>query len=181
MNNVVAEVCALWSETCTFLPVQVKKRGIAVQLIINTYGAYLSRKGTMFQIKVDGKTTEVAARRVQSILITTGVAFSTDAIQLAVESNIDILFLNKIRRSLRPRVARPARLHHSHPTPAICDSRDGGRIRAGPLVGGPKVREPDQSAYPDAGAAHAAVNGTHGGHRCAEGAPGTTECVVRDP
>ena len=66
-----------------------------MQLVLNTYGAYLSRKGTLFQIKVDGKTTEVAARRVQSILVTTGAAFSTDAIQLATENNIDVLFLDK--------------------------------------------------------------------------------------
>lgn len=66
-----------------------------MQLIINTYGAYLSRQGNLFHIKADGKTTEVSARRVQSILITAGAAFSTDAIQLAVESNIDILFLDK--------------------------------------------------------------------------------------
>ena len=66
-----------------------------MQLIINTYGAYLSRQGNLFQVKVEGKTTEVSVRRVQSILVTAGVAFSTDAIQLAVENNIDVLFLDK--------------------------------------------------------------------------------------
>lgn len=66
-----------------------------MQLIINTYGAYLSRQGSLFQIKADGKTSEVAARRVQSILVTAGAAFSTDAIQLAIENNIDVLFLDK--------------------------------------------------------------------------------------
>ena len=66
-----------------------------MQLILNTFGAYLSRRGMLFQIKVNDQTTEVAARRVQSILITTGAAFSTDAIQLAIENNIDVLFLDK--------------------------------------------------------------------------------------
>lgn len=66
-----------------------------MQLVINTYGAYLSRRGELFQVKVAEKTTEVSARKVQSILISTGAAFSTDAVQLAVEKNIDILFLDK--------------------------------------------------------------------------------------
>jgi len=66
-----------------------------MQLILNTFGAYLSRRGSLFQIKVNDQTTEVAARRVKSILVTTGAAFSTDAIQLAIENNIDVLFLDK--------------------------------------------------------------------------------------
>ncbi len=66
-----------------------------MQLVINTYGAYLSRRGELFQVKVAEKTTEISARKVQSILIATAAAFSTDAVQLAVEKNIDILFLDK--------------------------------------------------------------------------------------
>ena len=66
-----------------------------MQLVLNTYGAYLHRQGSMFLIKVGEKTSEVAARKVRSILISTGAAFSSDAVQLAVEHNIDILFLDK--------------------------------------------------------------------------------------
>ena len=66
-----------------------------MQLVINTYGAYLHREGTLFLVKIDGKTSTVAARKVQSILIATGASFSSDAIQLAVESNIDVLFVDK--------------------------------------------------------------------------------------
>ena len=66
-----------------------------MQLVINTFGAYLQRRGELFQIKVDGQVSEVSSRKVQSILISTGAAFSTDAVQLAVENNIDILFLDK--------------------------------------------------------------------------------------
>ena len=66
-----------------------------MQLVLNTYGAYLSRRGELFRVKVAEKTTEISARKVQSILISTGAAFSTDAVQLAVEKNIDLLFLDK--------------------------------------------------------------------------------------
>lgn len=66
-----------------------------LQLVLNTYGAYLSRRGELFQIKVKDQSTEISSRKVRSILISTGAAFSSDAVQLAVEKNIDILFLDK--------------------------------------------------------------------------------------
>ena len=66
-----------------------------MQLVLNTYGAYLSRRGELFQVKVKDQSTEISARKVRSILISTGAAFSSDAVQLAVEKNIDILFLDK--------------------------------------------------------------------------------------
>lgn len=66
-----------------------------MQLVLNTYGAYLSRRGELFQIKVKDQSTEISSRKVRSILISTGAAFSSDAVQLAVEKNIDILFLDK--------------------------------------------------------------------------------------
>ena len=66
-----------------------------MQLVLNTFGAYLSRRGELFHVKVDGQSTEISARKVRSILISTGAAFSSDAVQLAVEKNIDILFLDK--------------------------------------------------------------------------------------
>jgi len=66
-----------------------------MNLMINTFGAYVHRRGEMFAVKIEGKTQEIAARKVRSILITTGASFSTDAIQLAVENNIDVIFMDK--------------------------------------------------------------------------------------
>ena len=82
---------------------------VLMQLVVNTYGAYLQRRGELFQIKADGKVSEVSARKVQSIIITTGAAFSTDAVQLATEKNIDIPVSGQIRRSVRSCVARSSR------------------------------------------------------------------------
>lgn len=65
-----------------------------MQLVINSYGAYLHKKDELFVIKTDDKTTPVSADKVDSILISTAATISTDAISLAIERNIDIVFLN---------------------------------------------------------------------------------------
>jgi CRISP-associated protein Cas1 len=62
-----------------------------MNLVINTFGAYLHRNGEMFCIKVDGKTEEVSARKIRSIILAEGTALSTDVIRLAIEHNIDIV------------------------------------------------------------------------------------------
>jgi len=71
-----------------------------MQLAINTYGSFIRKKGECFEIGVEGenntlKKQEISARKVQSVLITTSVLISTDAILLAHEHNIDIIFLDK--------------------------------------------------------------------------------------
>ncbi|MCP4346281.1 MAG: CRISPR-associated endonuclease Cas1 [Desulfobacterales bacterium] len=66
-----------------------------MQLIINSYGSYIRKREECFEIKTDEQKKEISARKVQSILITTSVLISTDAILLAHENNIDIIFLDK--------------------------------------------------------------------------------------
>lgn len=44
----------------------------------------------MFCFKKDGQKQEISAKKVEQILITTSTALTTDAIELAVENNIDI-------------------------------------------------------------------------------------------
>lgn len=66
-----------------------------MQLIINTFGASLRKSGELFEIWVSGEKKKISPKKVQSILITTGAHLSTDAIKMAVENNIDILFLDK--------------------------------------------------------------------------------------
>ena len=65
-----------------------------MQLVINTYGAYLRKSGNCFIVKKDDKNFEVAVSKVNSILITTAAYITTDAIKLAVDNNIDIVFLD---------------------------------------------------------------------------------------
>ena len=68
---------------------------VPVQLVINTFGASLKRKGDRFVIRAGANKMAVAAQKVQSILITTAVYLSSDAIVLAVAHNVDIVFLDK--------------------------------------------------------------------------------------
>lgn len=65
-----------------------------MQLIINTYGSYLHKEGERFKIKNEDKVFEVSAKKVDSILITTGATISTDAIEFALKNNVDIIFLD---------------------------------------------------------------------------------------
>ncbi len=65
-----------------------------MQLVINSRGTYIRKKGECFEIKTEEKKHEISASKVQSILITTAVLISTDAILLANENNIDIVFLD---------------------------------------------------------------------------------------
>lgn len=65
-----------------------------MQLVINTHGSFLKKNHNCFLIKNEDKVFEVSADKVESILITTSATITTDAIKFAVESNIDIVFLD---------------------------------------------------------------------------------------
>jgi len=65
-----------------------------MQLVINTYGSYLRKKGNCFLVQKEDKVFEVSVTKVDSILITTAAYISTDAIKFAVDNNIDIVFLD---------------------------------------------------------------------------------------
>jgi CRISPR-associated protein Cas1 len=69
-----------------------------MQLHLNTYGIYLHVKDAMFDVrkkKEDGswESTHLAAHKVKSIWMNKGTALSTDAVHLALQHNIDIVFL----------------------------------------------------------------------------------------
>jgi len=65
-----------------------------MQLVLNTYGCYLKKKENCFLIKNQEGIFEISAKKVQSIMITTSAFLSTDAIKLAMDNNIDIIFLD---------------------------------------------------------------------------------------
>lgn len=66
-----------------------------MQLVINTYGGYLRKDKNCFLVKNDDKSFEVSSDKVDSILIATSATITTDAIELAVENDIDIIFLDR--------------------------------------------------------------------------------------
>ena len=66
-----------------------------MKLVVNSEGVYLTKVGECFCLKKEGQKQEIAAKKVEQIIITTSTALSTDAIELAIENNIDIVFLKK--------------------------------------------------------------------------------------
>ena len=64
-----------------------------MKLILNSPGLYLCRRGECFQIQSKDEKKEISATKVDQILITTRAALTTDVIELALENNIDIVFL----------------------------------------------------------------------------------------
>lgn len=66
-----------------------------MQLVLNTFGCYLRKKEQCFLVKNEDRVFEVSARKVQSIMITTSAFLSTDAVKLAMDNNIDIIFLDE--------------------------------------------------------------------------------------
>jgi len=66
-----------------------------MQIVINSYGSYIRKQSECFVVGVKDKKQEIPARKVQSIMVTTSAMISTDAILLAHEHNVDIIFLNQ--------------------------------------------------------------------------------------
>lgn len=69
-----------------------------MHLHINTYGSYVHVKDETFEIRCKNEQGEVerkqfAAHKVTGIVMTTGSALSTDAIRLAMQHNVDLLFV----------------------------------------------------------------------------------------
>jgi CRISPR-associated protein Cas1 len=65
-----------------------------MQLVINTYGSYIQKNGDCFKVKKDEQIFEISAKKVSSILITTAAYITTDSIKLAIDNNIDIIFMD---------------------------------------------------------------------------------------
>lgn len=64
-----------------------------IKIIVNTPGSYISKSGECFLLSSDDKKAEISAKKVEQILITTAAAVTTDALLLAVDNNIDVVFL----------------------------------------------------------------------------------------
>jgi CRISPR-associated protein Cas1 len=66
-----------------------------MQLVLSTFGSGINRNGQMFEIYTKEQKRQIAATKVTSILISTGVSVSSDAVELALQNNIDIIMLDK--------------------------------------------------------------------------------------
>jgi len=66
-----------------------------MQLVINTYGSYLQKNGDCFKVRADDRVFEISCKKVSSILISTAAYITTDAVKMAMENNIDVVFIDE--------------------------------------------------------------------------------------
>ena len=66
-----------------------------MQLVINTPGTFVTQKDECFRLKQKEKIFDISPLKVESIVISNQAMLSTQAIVLALEHNIDIIFLDK--------------------------------------------------------------------------------------
>ena len=68
-----------------------------MQLVLNSHGTSLKRKAERFVIRVPNRASsvEIAACKIQSIVVSCSIHLTSSAIELATQHNIDICFLDK--------------------------------------------------------------------------------------
>jgi len=66
-----------------------------VQIVINTPGTFLTQKDECFRLKHKDKVFDISPLKLESIVISNQAMISTQAIALALEHNIDVIFLDK--------------------------------------------------------------------------------------
>lgn len=66
-----------------------------MQLVIDKFGASVSVKDGMFNIKTDEESRQIPVNKIDSILITRSASISTPAIKLAVENGIEMIFTDR--------------------------------------------------------------------------------------
>ncbi|MBM4288749.1 MAG: hypothetical protein FJ135_11520 [Deltaproteobacteria bacterium] len=65
-----------------------------MQLVINTPGSFLTQKDACFRLKLQDRVMDVSPLKVETIVITNQAMISSQAVVLALEHNIDIIFLD---------------------------------------------------------------------------------------
>ncbi len=68
-----------------------------MQLVLNTHGMSLKRKAERFVIRIPNRPMpiEIAAIKIQSIVVASSIHLTSSAIELATQHNIDVCFLDK--------------------------------------------------------------------------------------
>jgi len=71
----------------------LKNGGTLMKIFLDDFGIFLGRKRNRFIVKKTGEVKEIVANDVDSIICcSSGVAFSSSALDLAVENNIQVVF-----------------------------------------------------------------------------------------
>ena len=67
-----------------------------MDLYINDYGTSIRKNGRMFEIASKENKNLISPLKIKTIIISKGISITTDAIELAVENNIDILLMDSL-------------------------------------------------------------------------------------
>ncbi len=67
-----------------------------MQLVIDKYGSVIKRKENVFQIVNKDEKNEFSADIASQIIISSGASISSGVIKLAMEKDINIVYLNKL-------------------------------------------------------------------------------------
>jgi len=65
-----------------------------MQIYIHSPGTFLTQKNEIFRLKNEDRVLDLSPRKVESFVITNQAMITTQAINLALENNIDIVFLD---------------------------------------------------------------------------------------
>lgn len=65
-----------------------------MQIYIHSPGTFLTQKNEIFRLKNQDRVLDLSPRKVESFIITTQAMITTQAVNLALENNIDIVFLD---------------------------------------------------------------------------------------
>lgn len=66
-----------------------------MQIVINEFGTFIGKKENRFTISFNGTKDEHSVDKIEQIKIISPSSISSEAVRLAVNNNIDIVFLNK--------------------------------------------------------------------------------------
>ena len=66
-----------------------------MELVLNTYGISLNRDNEGFVISRGGEKQRIPAEGISSILISRGAQITSDAVMLAIEREIEVIFAQK--------------------------------------------------------------------------------------
>jgi len=65
-----------------------------MELYLNTFGTFIHKAGDMFEVCIGEEKKRISPEKISSIIISNATTITTDAVQLALEHNIDIVFLD---------------------------------------------------------------------------------------
>lgn len=65
------------------------------RLVLDKFGAFIGKKGERFVVKQESVKEEISSDKLSQILVLSGASFSSSAVKLAIENDIDVVFVKR--------------------------------------------------------------------------------------